>query len=625
MNAAEDFMSPAHLLQPIDLRSSWDEERDRVVVASILVDRTWQVLSRYGDDIWHLPVSTTNLSANGGRLHFKKIPHQFRRVMKAILWRYLRKGREGGIRPAATSVRKLFDNGLAFLRYLDRIQVTELATVSTLTCSAYVKHSRGIKTGTGKPLTPGTLTNRFTAVEAIYELSQFTFDQMSQKPWEESSAAILSGEIGAGHPRRLDAKTPLIPDDAFCAMFQAAATLIEKGPQLLALRDTMTNIQNDNRERASSTVWKLKADHLENHGWSDGIAILNRHLYDLRTACYIVVASLSGCRNHELAFVNSESYYSTEGADGEPYWWMKSKSTKTDAGHVEWMIPELAVEALRVMDWWAKPYQASIEEELAHRRSKNPADPLIAKAQMHRHAVFLGGGNYGKLVRTLTTEAWNLNLKAFAKEYGVRWSFATHQFRRKFASYAARSRFGDLRYLKKHFKHWTIDMTLIYAVNESQELALFAEIIDELDTLREDKISEWLDPATPLSGGTGHAFMTYRNNSPITLFPNHSTMVKTISENVSIRSNGHAWCTADSGIDCVGNGGLERIRCTDCRESVIGACHARVYQGLFDHLTQLLDCTDIGDAGLERVRRDIDRCANVLRELGYDPILKKAA
>ncbi|HET6889851.1 MAG TPA: hypothetical protein VFH31_02015 [Pyrinomonadaceae bacterium] len=448
---------------------------------------------------------------------------------------------------------------------------------------------------------------------------------MPQKPWEESSAAILSGETGSGHRRKLDAKTPLIPDEAFCAAFQAAATLIEKGPQLLALRDALIDIQNENRERAESFVWKLKTDHLEKHGWNESIAILNNQLYDLRTACYIVVASLSGCRNHELAFVNSESYYRTEDADGEAYWWMKSKSTKTDAGHVEWMIPEAAVEALRLMDWWAKPFQAAIEEELAHRRSMNSADPLIAKAQIHRYAVFLGKHPYSNVVRTLTTTAWNRNLKEFAKKHGIKWGFATHQFRRKFASYAARSRFGDLRYLKKHFKHWTIDMTLLYAVNESQELALFAEIIDELDTLREDKISEWLDPATLLSGGTGYAFKAYRNNNPIAMFPNHSAMVKTISENVSIRSNGHAWCTADSGIDCAGNGGLERTRCTDCRESVIGACHAKVYQGLFDHLTQLLDCTDIGDAGLQRVRRDIDRCASVLRDLGYDPILKRAA
>lgn len=625
MNAAANFMSLEHQQQPIDLRSVGHDERDRMVVAAIQVDGTWQILCRYGDDMWQIPGSATNSGTNGGRIHFLKIPAQFREVTKAILWRYLRKGREGAKRPSASSVRKLFDNALAFFRYLDRIKITQLSMVSPMTCSTYVKHLRNAKTGTGKPLAAGTLTNRFTGVEAIHELSQFTFDPMPQRPWEESSAAMLSGETGAGNRRKHDAKTPLIPDEAFCAVFQAAMNLIEKGPQLLALRDALIDVQSENHERAESFIWKLKIDHLESHGWTDSITLLNSQLFDLRTACYIVVASLSGCRNHELAFVNSGSYYKTEDADGEIYWWMKSKSIKTGAGHVEWMIPETAVEALRLMDLWAKPYQAEIVAELANRRSTNPADPIIAKAEMHRHAVFLGKYTNTNLARTLTNTAWNRNLKEFAKKHGINWAFSTHQFRRKFASYAARSRFGDLRYLKKHFKHWTIDMTLLYAVNESQDMALFAEIIDELDTLREDKIAEWLDPETPLSGGTGHAFMAYRGSKPIAMFPNHLTMVKTISENVSIRSNGHAWCTADSGIDCVGNGGLERTRCTDCRESVIGACHAKVYQGLFDHLEQLLDCTDIGDAGLQRVRRDMDRCASVLRDLGYDPILRKAA
>jgi hypothetical protein len=63
----------------------------------------------------------------------------------------------------------------------------------------------------------------------------------------------------------------------------------------------------------------------------------------------------------------------------------------------------------------------------------------------------------------------NIALKAFAKKCGLEWELATHQFRRKFANYAARSQFGDLRYLKQHFKHWSLDMTLGYALNESQE------------------------------------------------------------------------------------------------------------------------------------------------------------
>ena len=165
---------------------------------------------------------------------------------------------------------------------------------------------------------------------------------------------------------------------------------------------------------------------------------------------------------------------------------MRSRSDKTRAGNSEWMVPEAAVEALRVMDRWAVPYQAMIAEEIALRRAENPQDPEIAEALKHVGAVFLGlSQKQGNRVRTLTDVPWNHQLRAFAKRCGVDWNLATHQFRRKFANYAARSQFGDLRYLREHFKHWSQDMTNDgYALNESQEMELYAEIQEELDTIK---------------------------------------------------------------------------------------------------------------------------------------------
>lgn len=46
----------------------------------------------------------------------------------------------------------------------------------------------------------------------------------------------------------------------------------------------------------------------------------------------------------------------------------------------------------------------------------------------------------------MSGQMWNLALKAFARKCGLSWDLASHQFRRKFANYAARSQFGDLRH-----------------------------------------------------------------------------------------------------------------------------------------------------------------------------------
>ena len=97
-------------------------------------------------------------------------------------------------------------------------------------------------------------------------------------------------------------------------------------------------------------------------------------------------------------------------------------------------------------------------------------------------------------------------------------------------------------------------------------------------------------------------------------------MVRALAEGFSsLRSNGHAWCSADQGIDCIGNGGLDRTRCTDCEHAVIGRRHAEIYQGIYDHLASVLNSDDIGESGIAYVRRSMDRCLKVLQALGAEP------
>lgn len=99
--------------------------------------------------------------------------------------------------------------------------------------------------------------------------------------------------------------------------------------------------------------------------------------------------------------------------------------------------------------------QRLMDAEIAARRAADPRDLEIAEAFRHRGAVFLGmTERKSKQVRTPTASQWNKALKGFASRCGLEWNLANHQFRRKFANYAARSRFGDLRYLREHFKHW---------------------------------------------------------------------------------------------------------------------------------------------------------------------------
>lgn len=407
----------------------------------------------------------------------------------------------------------------------------------------------------------------------------------------------------------------------FCALFEQAYQQVERGQQLLDLRDALDALAVQRKGRSTwGDIW-AKNNHLDTHGWEGGLRTFLKALTHLRTACYIVLASTSGCRNHELANVLSGAHHRTQDDEGTVYHWMRSRSDKTDAGVHDWMIPEAAVRALRLMERWAAPYQAMIAAEIVQRRRTSSHDPQIAEALKHRHALFLGVAMGGNQVRTLSNSTWCYHLKAFSKACGLGWDLASHQFRRKFANYAAHSRFGDLRYLKEHYAHWSLDMTLGYAMDDSWgqhlDLELYDDIQAELEDIKLGVVDNWLGDA-PLAGGYGRSIKQWqREPQNLLIFKDHTSMLKSIAESTAIRSNGHAWCTADND-GCVGNT-LERTRCGNCNNAVIGPGHAAIYQRLYDDLKGLLHCPDIGEGGRQRVERDLNRCRDVLAQLGMTP------
>ncbi|MCU1775205.1 integrase [Pseudomonas sp. 13B_3.2_Bac1] len=608
------------IAQPSDVRELLKSVRDTLIISATQVDGHWVTLSHYGDDIWHLEGFTSNTPDSKKRLNFGHLPLAFREVMKAIFYRYMRRGRREAGRPKGAAVRQLLADTKPFLLHLEASKIDSLGAVTPLICATYVSackvHLQASRFK-GKPLSQRGLQARYAAIEALYELSQYTNDKMPQHPWPDTSAKAMAGLIG--NSVQLE-KTALIPDDVFCTLFERAYLQVESGEQLLDLRDALDIEAARRKGNAATTIIQAKNRYLSAVGRKGGLRAFIKALTNLRTACYIVLASTSGCRNHELANLQSGSHHRTQDGEGTVYHWMRSRSEKTDTGIHDWMIPEAAVRALRIMERWAIPYQAMLTAEILQRRRVNPHDPKIIEARRHRHALFLGAAMGGNQVRTLSITNWSPYLKAFTKDCGLTWNLASHQFRRKFATYAARSRFGDLRYLKQHFAHWSMDMTLGYAMDDTLgyhvDLELCADIERQLEDIKLGVVDNWLDEA-PLAGGYGRALKQWqRDPQNLLIFKDHASMLKSIAESTAIRSNGHAWCTADNG-GCVGNA-FERTRCGNCNNAVIGRGHAAIYQRLYDDLKGLLNCPDIGEGGRHRVERDLNRCRDVLAQLGMD-------
>lgn len=613
---------PAPMLvgQAAHVRALSPHERDTLIVSTRKVDGQWVIVSAYADMVWWLANPTTNSIKAQTKLDFEQIAPAFRDATKAMMYRLIRRGRDQQKRSGTASIVKTFTVIQPFLEFLGSLGIDSLAQATPAVCYQYVDACRRALTNPvstkRQPLKPSGLYKRFQAVEAIHELSQYSDDPMIRAPWPDTSADRLSGY---GRSKRdSGTQTPLMPDDVFERLYQRAWATIQGAERLLDLRDHLNDMTIEALSEGMVLNRKNKA--LASLGWEHGLKGLRTALLELRTACYVVIASLSGCRNHEMSFVRAGAYYSTVGDEGERYWWMRSKSTKTGVGDTEWMIPEAAALALKTMDRWAAPYQVMLQAEIAAAREQNPRATRIAEAQEHVGAVFVGVDmKQERQVRTLGTRQWNALLKDFARDCHLDWPLATHHFRRKFANYAARSQFGDLRYLKEHFKHWSLDMTLHYALNEAQELTLFLEVEDELEGIKERVSATWLAPDEPLAGGYGNRLVNWRSRSEaITLFKSHAHMVRSIAQSTAIRSNGHAFCTADDNL-CVGND-VEPTRCAaGCDNAVISRGHATIYQRMYDDLVGLTHLSDIGEGGRARVRRDLERCRRVLADLGFTP------
>ncbi|MFG0916464.1 integrase [Pseudomonas sp. CJQ_11] len=608
----------------VDLKRISIEDQNRLVVSTISIDGVLNILSLFEDDTWFFSDGQNNIGAAHSSIKFKYFPEAYRQTIKEVTFCYLTRGREKTRRPKKVSSRHLVAALLHFIKYLIRIGSPNITEIPQLAFDNFVHESRNlIQKKTNKPLSKSALIQRFSAIEALYELSQHTKTPLSQHPWPDTSAVGLARRTGSNALHRQQSLTPLIPDEIFCALFKKSCEFLNKADVLFELRDKLENI--DQLPLLDGAKLRRKHKLLEEHAPSYGPIELTKDLGFLRTACYIVIASTSGCRNHELTNLRNAALHKTYSDDNEVYHWMRSRSCKTYIGICDWMIPPIAARAIRIMERWAAPYQKNIALEINMRRKANPQDPEIARASKHTHSLFLAigkSGNDGKTkgCRTITNSTWNRNLQAFVENTGLNWRINTHQFRRKFANYAAHSKLGDLRYLKEHFKHWTMEMTLLYAMDDTwgqhYDLDLLFEVESEEKIIKEDTVHQWIDAKT-LSGGYGRSLKRWqRDPLNLAIFKDQSTMVKSIAESTAIRSNGHAWCTADD-TGCVGNT-VERSRCGECPNSVISHEQAAVYKALYRNLQSLQDCKDIGEPGIMRVNRDLKRYASVLGDLGIN-------
>lgn len=575
-------------------------------------DGSYNILSDFNDDLWQLPdnLFVSNHSEHMKVLNFRKIPKQFQLIFKVVCLKYYLNGREGSVKPRGATVVNFFKDNQLFLNYINTLQVNSLREITPLMCSNYVHKSQNtLNKNTGKILLPNTLNIKFSAIEALFELSQNTFDPMPH-PWPNTSATFLSN---IETKIKKIATTQIIPDLVLSDIFCAAVKKINEAETLLSLRNEVETIKKRNANFVDSVICDKVNRFLKAHHHDGGLQSFNTKLSQLLDSCIIIVLITSGIRIHELAGLKTDCIYTSSDDEQETYYWIKGNSEKTHEGTTEWLVTEITHTAIKTAIRLVTPLQEKLQKQIDELSKENAT--LVNKLQRHKNYLFLNQKN--KHIRTLSSSAIRDRLNNFAKSHGIDWSFTPHQFRRTFAVYAAYSAYGDLRYLREHFKHWSLDMTALYALNEQQDLGLYDEIMVEIKNEKISIVEHWLDEKTIITGSMSEQIIAFRNShDAVRTYQSRRELAEKVSEKIHIRATSLAWCTADAG-GCSGGKMIEKTRCGECAHALIDDRKKSIWQKIYKQQLELRNIKDIGPSGRARIERDIKRCEDTLRNLHY--------
>jgi integrase len=555
------------------------------------------------------------------------------------------------------------------LHWMVDSQISKFGELTPERCLAYAK-------SLGERQSKSTIIINLQILTTYYDLRDHLDDQLPAYPWGKTPPSKLatSRDRHGMYPTG-EASTEVIPSGIIRTLIQAALNLIEnEASTLLDLQEEFYLEEINARKKIESThlsmhpngfssvyttdrryietklshaLSKLRNKRCIEQGINSYTEFKNK-LILLRTACYIVCATFSGMRASELSSLEVGCFYREAGFDNEIFSWLKGKSYKLekDPKPAKWMVPEVVGLAVDVATRLGERGRASCKENIL-RMEKNLAQTTVqdtsykslisylAKAKNHQHALMFTERKSG-IINSLGKSSCLSALANFSTHFGAYvhqedmngiqdrdkispgkiWPLTPHQFRRTFAVFVARNIMGDVRYLREHFKHWSIDMTLYYTkINSNIDSSVINEIIHERDELQAVLLAKWISTNTPLSGGGGQRIANFRGRSEVKVVKDMRAFCRKLGDDVYIRGTGHSWCMA-SGTGCGGQGLYDSVRCTSCGEGVIDGSQILIWRGIRDQQIETLQHPDIGASSWQRCVTHLREAERVLTELG---------
>lgn len=589
-----------------------------VVAYSTLEDGQFLVYARFEEDIWELPPDEFTKSTVRSKriLNFSSIQsHTLQSLAKWVV----DSKRQMGLR--GNSLRAAYQKIRSFLTWVESEPLRSRRGFDAFLAQEYVKHVDGLmskRNGELQPLKPMSKTQKYASLEDLYRHGRM-FDWVKEHPWINSSSSEQAGLVGdAGCLHTVEGKTPIIPDEVLKTLATYTKGYLDRATKLLNLRDKLDAFEPTAKGASSQATQKRQ--YLQSISDEfDRLGDFNDALLLLRDSCIFWLLFTTGMRIHEVLNIKrslrgrGNKNYRTETKEEETFYYIQSTSDKTHTGKAEWIAPQIAIEAIKVLERYSKPYQAKLEADLKAAKNQGNHKEVTRLNELNNHLIL--AKDKSKKGSPITIPSGNtitdFRLKNLCAMAGVNWSLSAHQLRRTFANYVVHSELGDLRALKEHFKHWSITMTVLYAANDDLDQELFEELLREKLFVEEEIFSDFFALDHPITGGVvAERIKAFRSNEEnIKVYGSHKEMARAMK--LPLRSTGIGWCTNDDD-GCMEGG------CDECDHGIVDKRNVVYWEGMLIQQLELVDLDDIGDAGRESAQKGLARAERVLTALGYD-------
>lgn len=489
---------------------------------------------------------------------------------------------------------------------------------------------------------PNTVLKRLSVIEMLYDFSDFYPDSLKDNPWPKESSTSISGDrnFASGN------QTKEMPEDVFTNLGKTALHILETHAEVIAdTLDECFEVIESYRDRAIDRIdsgkskpigreREFKIEYLSTRSMRrqltpillanefESFGELKERVNELQTTCYIICALFSGMRDSELASLEVGAYITRTELSDHKTCWLKGMTYKLEdqPTKAEWMVPQCVGQAVYMLERITQYNRRSLNRQIQRIESggENLAGSKLHELIACRNSLFLAKGNRGYTYRSIDNETVNNRLRKFIAKHnicsgtGQLWPISSHQFRRTFAVFVAKNVMGDLRYLRHHFKHWSMDMTLHYARHKQSDDSLLSDIMSERDKLNRIIVSDWLDGDTPLAGGRGKAITKFKARNVVKTEKSLVAAASNLADGLFIRATGHSWCLANTE-SCGGQGLYDSIQCASCDSSVIGPHQLEAWKGIREQQQELLALDDLGEPVKHHAHKTIAIAEDIIR------------